>query len=243
MGDCMAHRGWSGKAPENTVAAFQLVWDSPEIVSFELDVQLSKDGIPVVIHDFTLERTTNGSGWVKDYTFEELQQLDAGKWFDESFANERIPSLDQILKLNPAGCKINIELKTAGNMYKGLAEKVVGLVKGYGMERDVYITSFDHEVIREVNTLDSSLETGLILIGKPTLLKEQLEETGAIILSMSYPYLTKVFVDEMYAKGYKVIAWTVDEKNAIKEMMKWHPELTICTNHPDLMIQEISHHI
>ncbi|MGV2720137.1 UNVERIFIED_CONTAM: glycerophosphodiester phosphodiesterase family protein, partial [Klebsiella pneumoniae] len=79
----MAHRGWSGKAPENTMAAIQLALAEPAIQAMEIDVQLTRDGVPVLIHDFTLERTTNGSGLVKDHTLEELRQLDAGKWFDE----------------------------------------------------------------------------------------------------------------------------------------------------------------
>ncbi|AMA71516.1 MULTISPECIES: glycerophosphodiester phosphodiesterase [Aneurinibacillus] len=236
MNVCIAHRGWSGKAPENTMAAVRLALQYPDIQAIEIDVQLSKDGVPVLMHDFVLGRTVKAGGSVKDYTWEELKQMDAGLWFDESFKGEHIPSLEEVLTEVRGKLEINIELKAAGDRYPGLEEKVVELIYKYGMEQEVYITSFDHDAIKRVHALAPALKKGLIFGGKPRLIREQLAETGATILSMPYPYVTKDFVIEMIEAGYTVIAWTVDEPDDIQHLLGFHPQLQICTNHPERMI-------
>ncbi|WP_286884396.1 glycerophosphodiester phosphodiesterase [Aneurinibacillus sp. UBA3580] len=236
MNLCMAHRGWSGRAPENTMAAVRLVLQHSEIRGMEIDVQLSKDGIPVLMHDFTLGRTVKADGTVKDYTLEELKRFDAGSWFGSAFTDERIPSLEEVLAEVRGKVLLNIELKTAGDMYPGLEEKVVELVYKYGMENEVYITSFDHDAVKRVHRLAPSLTKGLIFGGKSTLLHEQMAETGASVLSIPYPYLTQDFVKEMIEQGYTMIAWTIDDPEHIRRVMDLHPELQICTNYPDRML-------
>jgi glycerophosphoryl diester phosphodiesterase len=236
MNVCMAHRGWSGKAPENTMTAIRLALAEPAIKAMEIDVQLSKDGVPVLCHDFTLERTTNGSGLVRDHTFEELRTLDAGRWFDARFAGERIPSLDEVLQAVKGRCTLNIELKTAPGMYPGLAESVLALLEKHDMKRDVYVTSFDHEEIRHVRQLDAEVKTGLIVLGNPVLMLEQLREAGVHILSMAYPYLTPELAAAAIEQGYEVIAWTVDDPQTIRHIVKNYPRVQICTNHPDRML-------
>ncbi len=235
MNRCMAHRGWSGLAPENTLSAIKMAADDPLISAIEIDVQLSKDGVPVVIHDFTLERTTSGSGLVADHTYAELQQLDAGSWFDQRFAEETIPTLDAVLAVVRGKCKLNIELKTAGTMYPGLGQKVIELVKHHEMQDEVMLTSFDHEVIKAVKQAEPSLATGLIILGRPTLLPEQLAATGANVLSMCYPYLTPELVKAMVAAGMTVVAWTIDEPAAMQAVMELDEAVIICTNHPERM--------
>ncbi|MDF9410313.1 glycerophosphodiester phosphodiesterase [Brevibacillus laterosporus] len=237
MSYCMAHRGWSGRAPENTMAAIKLALAEPGIQAIKVDVQLSKDEIPVLIHDFTLERTTNGSGLVKDHTFEQLRQWSAGSWFAEEFSDETIPALEELFQaVSQHTCRLNVELKTAGNLYPRLAEKVVELVEAYELHLQVCLTSFDHEIIKKVKELQPSMKTGLIIAGKPVLLREQLEETGATILSMAYPYLTKDFVHIMLEQNYEIFAWTIDDEHEIRRISEWHPHLYICTNHPDRML-------
>ncbi|MFD1738952.1 glycerophosphodiester phosphodiesterase [Bacillus salitolerans] len=230
---CMAHRGWSSKAPENTLAAIQLALMEPKVTWIEIDVQLSKDGIPVVIHDFTLERTTNGVGPVHDLTLQQLQRLDAGSWFSPVFIDERIPSLSEVLHAVKGRCKLNIELKTAGDLYPSLAEKVVALIQEMNMEQEVVITSFDHEKIRRIKERNTNIQTGLIIWGKPTLLKEQLKETGATILSMAFPFLTQEFIEEMKKEEITIFAWTVDEEDHMKAVLQQDPSIYICTNYPD----------
>lgn len=236
MNICMAHRGWSGKAPENTLAAIRLALSEPDITAMEIDVQLSRDGVPVLIHDFTLERTTTGSGLVMDHTLEELRALDAGSWFGEEFSSERIPTLEEALIAVKGRLTLNIELKATSDMYPGIAEKVLELLEKHDMKQEVYITSFDHDLIRQVRQLDQEVVTGLIVLGRPVLLLEQMEEAGATILSMGYPYLTRELALAAMEKGYKVIAWTLDDPLDIRTVMSWHADMQICTNHPDRML-------
>ncbi|WP_103104719.1 glycerophosphodiester phosphodiesterase [Brevibacillus reuszeri] len=236
MNICMAHRGWSGKAPENTLAAIRLALSEPGITAMEIDVQLSRDGVPVLIHDFTLERTTTGSGLVMDHTLEELRALDAGSWFGEEFSNERIPTLEEALLAVKGRLTLNIELKATSDMYPGIAEKVLELLEKHDMKQEVYITSFDHDLIRQVRQLDQEVVTGLIVLGRPVLMLEQMEEAGATILSMGYPYLTRELALAAMEKGYKVIAWTLDDPHDIRTVMSWHADMQICTNHPDRML-------
>ncbi|HEY0827120.1 MAG TPA: glycerophosphodiester phosphodiesterase family protein [Bacilli bacterium] len=233
MNPLVAHRGWSGKAPENTMAAFRLAMDHPLIDWIELDVQLSKDGNPVVIHDYTLNRTTNGRGEVKAYTFQQLSEFDAGNWFDRSYKGEKIPSLEQVLQATYGKIRLNIEIKTAGDLYPGLELKVIELIHLYQVKHQVCITSFDHQAVKKVREIDPMIPTGLILSGKPLLIREQMKAAGANLLSMDYKYLTKGFVSEMMKEGYGMMAWTVNDRSIMAKIAAMHPNLMICTNHPD----------
>lgn len=232
----VAHRGWSGRAPENTMAAFQMAMTDPRIDWIELDVQMSRDGVPVVIHDFKLKRTTGVSGRVKDYTYQELARMDNGSWFAKKFSGERIPSLEQVLIESRGRMKLNIELKTAVDLYPGLEQAVLDLVRSAGMAEQVVLTSFDHDAIKRAHELDPGIPTGLIISGFPMMVKEQLRFTGAGFLSMDYHYLSAAFVREMIESGFDVMAWTVNEEEAIRQMLALHPQLMMCTNFPERVV-------
>ncbi|HZG77648.1 MAG TPA: glycerophosphodiester phosphodiesterase family protein [Paenibacillus sp.] len=231
--DIYAHRGWSAEAPENTMAAFRKALDAPYVAGLELDVQLSKDGVPVVIHDFALDRTTNGTGLVKEHTLEELRRLDAGSWFGPAFAGERIPTLAEALALAKGRGKVNIELKTAGRLYPGLAEAAVKVVREAGMERDVYFTSFDHLVMLETKSIAPDIRTGLLIAGRPIALKVQFELTGADVLSIAHAYLTPDLVREAKELGLEILAWTIDDVERIRAVAALDADIAICTNAPD----------
>ncbi|MGD8189279.1 glycerophosphodiester phosphodiesterase [Brevibacillus ginsengisoli] len=233
---CIAHRGWSGKAPENTLAAFELALRQPGVDGIELDVHLSKDGVPVVIHDFHLSRTTNGAGKIADSTFSQLQQLDAGSWFAPSFSSQRIPSLEQVLQMYKGSKLINIELKQIDNVYDGLEEQVVQFVHSYRMEEQVVITSFDHYSVQKVKQLAPHLKAGPILCGNPLLLEEQLQEMNADFLSIDCEFVTPRLVDKMRKSNTTIMGWTVNEPETMKELMNLSKEIWICTNHPDRLL-------
>jgi glycerophosphoryl diester phosphodiesterase len=231
--DIYAHRGWSAEAPENTMAAFRKALDAPYVAGLELDVQLSKDGVPVVIHDFTLHRTTNGRGLVKERTLAELQSLDAGAWFGEAFRGERIPTLAEALALAKGRATVNIELKTAGHMYPGLAEAAVKAIREAGMEKDVYFTSFDHLAMLEAKSIAPDIRTGLLVGGRPIAMKYQFEATGADILSIAFPFITPELVKETKELGVELFAWTLDELDHIRAVAALDSDIAICTNRPD----------
>lgn len=215
------------------MAAFRLAMADPRISWIELDVQLSKDGVPVVIHDYKLRRTTGASGAVKEYTFEQLSKLDNGSWFSSEFHNERIPALEQVLKETKGRIHLNIELKTKDKMYPGLEQAVINLIKGYSMEDDVVITSFDTLALKTAKLFDPSIRTGLITSIVPITIRDQLRVLGANLLSMDYRIVEPAFVRSMMDSGYDIMLWTVNEPRAIEQMVSLHPALWICTNYPD----------
>jgi glycerophosphoryl diester phosphodiesterase len=238
MNTCVAHRGWSGKAPENTKAAFQLAIDHEAITAIELDVHLSKDGVPVVIHDDTLERTTNGSGRVADHTACQLQSLDAGSWFGPEFAGEGIPLLEEVLLMAKGRKKLFIELKQMGGCYAGLEEQVAGLIQKHGLLEEALIISFDHQSLRKLKAIDARLQTGLLFFGAPAMAAEQAAYAGASHVSFHHGFLTKELVDSLFAWSFEVGAWTVDDPESLERVKALSGEIHITTNHPDLMIEE-----
>ncbi|WCK54904.1 glycerophosphodiester phosphodiesterase family protein [Aneurinibacillus sp. Ricciae_BoGa-3] len=230
---CIAHRGWSGQAPENTLAAIRMAANHPEIDMIEVDVQMSRDGVPVIIHDYILDRTTNGSGKVGDFTLEELKKLDAGFWFNPAYTGETIPTLEEVLIEARGKAKLNLEIKRAGDWYPAIENKVVELVQRYDMESDIVITSFNHETMRTFTQIAPAIKTGLLIYGYPVLLEELLAYTGASALSMGYDYLTENLVRSSFERGLDIIAWTVDEPQDMKRIASLDERIAICTNHPD----------
>jgi glycerophosphoryl diester phosphodiesterase len=161
----IAHRGICGKAPENTLAAFDLACATPGIDMIELDVRLSRDEEVIVLHDRTLQRTSTGNGAARQYTVEEIKQFDAGSWFHPSFASERIPTLRDVLQFINGRRWLNIELKS-DYLHREkpllLERKVTELVKSSLMGRSVLFSSFDHRMVANIKRMDPEAFTGVI---------------------------------------------------------------------------------
>lgn len=153
-----AHRGASGTHPENTMAAFKAAVEKGA-GGIELDVQLTKDGEVVIIHDEFVDRTTNGRGAVEHMTWDEISQLDAGSWFSLAFKEERIPKLRTFLTWASAYpmLQVNIELKTNKVPYHGIEEAVLKLVDEFGMKNRVIISSFNFDSLKRVMALDDTI--------------------------------------------------------------------------------------
>jgi glycerophosphoryl diester phosphodiesterase len=160
----IAHRGISAKAPENTMAAFRMAAGVRGIDMIELDVRISRDKHPVVIHDRTLQRTSTGNGAVNSYTLAELRSFDAGSWFHPSFAGERIPTLSEVLEEVRGKCRVNIELKADwfSRGHEDLVQRVLGTVRETGMLEQVLISSFTHALIATVRRSEPKIPTGVI---------------------------------------------------------------------------------
>ncbi|MGM9967192.1 glycerophosphodiester phosphodiesterase [uncultured Rummeliibacillus sp.] len=145
-----AHRGASGDYPENTLLAFKEAAKLP-IYGVELDVQRTKDGVLVINHDEKIDRTSNGKGYIRDMTFEEIRSYDFGKWKGQHFTGEKIPTLDEVLDIfRTTHHMINIELKTDVFEYPGLEDDVIETVKSHEMMERVLFSSFDHEIVERV---------------------------------------------------------------------------------------------
>ena len=156
----IAHRGASSYAPENTFSAFDLALDIG-VNDIELDVHFTKDHHIVVIHDDTVNRTTNGIGYVSEMTLDQLKELDAGSWFGKGFADQRISALTEILDKYCGQLNFHIEIK-AQNV-PGLASETCDMVKKYGIENDVVITSFWKEWVEETKSYSPEIKTGWLV--------------------------------------------------------------------------------
>jgi glycerophosphoryl diester phosphodiesterase len=156
--EIVAHRGASGLAPENTLVSFR------EAVRhgagwLEFDIRFSKDDVPIVIHDPSLKRTTNGRGQVRERTLAELRRLDAGSWFGAKFAAERIPTLDDLLKL-ASRVHLNLEIKARSAPAERAAELVWGRVREAGVHDRVLVTSFDVKILRALREIAPDVPLG-----------------------------------------------------------------------------------
>ncbi|HKX16797.1 MAG TPA: glycerophosphodiester phosphodiesterase family protein, partial [bacterium] len=143
----VAHRGASREAPENTLAAFHLALDAGA-AAIECDVQRTRDGRLVVIHDQTVDRTTDGRGAVGGLAFEDLRRLDAGRWFGPGFAGERVPSLDEVLALVRGRAFVLLEIKHGPVFYDGIERQVAEALRRLGMPAAALVMSFDHPAVR-----------------------------------------------------------------------------------------------
>ena len=160
------HRGNPDECPENTLISFRSAIElGVDLV--ECDVHLSEDGGLPVIHDHLLDRTTDGSGLVRDYTMAELKRLDAGSWKDPRFKGERIPSLDEVLAVAKGQVGVAIEIKNLPLPYAGIEVAVVRTVKDAGMINDVVVISFDHRSVQRVSELEPEILTGVLEASRP----------------------------------------------------------------------------
>ena len=182
--------------------------------SIELDIRLSKDGIPVICHDAKIKRTSNGTDFIHDMTLQELKQYDFGSWYDASFAGERIPTLEEVLIfLKDHDTRINIEIKNGPIIQDGIEKKMLDLVYQYGFEDRVWISSFDHQSLKRVEALDQHIKIGFIFHMNLINLFDYIDNTGITPYSIhpNYFYITEEMIAEAHKRGYKVFAYTVDD--------------------------------
>ncbi|MGV3488901.1 MAG: glycerophosphodiester phosphodiesterase [Tuberibacillus sp.] len=157
-----AHRGASAHSPENTLTAFSLAIEMGA-TGIETDVQMTKDGKLVLIHDESLNRTTGTDAFVKDLTLEEIKALDAGSWFHEAFKQENVPTLEELFDLvQHRDTMINLELKSGVVLYPEIENKVIDAVRAYDMTERVIISSFNHYSLMDVKRLAPDIKIGLL---------------------------------------------------------------------------------
>ncbi|WP_040159579.1 glycerophosphodiester phosphodiesterase [Nigerium massiliense] len=225
------HRGASAYAPENSLPAFELALEQGAD-GVECDVQLTRDDQVVVIHDETLERTTDGHGWVADHTAAQLRRLDASGGRD-GFAGTKVPLLAEVLALiADSGKDINIELKNNRMAYKGLEERVQELVDAAGVASQVVLSSFNHYSLKRLQGL-SRLPLGALYtdpLFKPWKYVEKLK-VGAIHPPMRWT--TRKVVEKSHEHGLKVHAWTVNDAKDVGKLLRRGADAVI-TDRPDV---------
>lgn len=232
-----AHRGASGYAPENTLEAFELAIKQ-KADGIELDVQLSKDGIPVVFHDETLNRVTDGKGYLKDYTLEELKKFTVLKGRFPEYDKAKIPTLKEVLELvKPAGIQVNIELKTGIYWYPEIEKKTIELVNELEMQEKVVYSSFNHYSIQKVKEIEPKAECAYLYSDVILNVDEYAKKTKVEGLHPAVYHVKMAdFLQEYKKSGLKVRVWTVNEKEDLKVLIQAGITAVI-TNYPDVAVE------
>lgn len=233
----IAHRGASRAAPANTLAAFEraLALGADGV---EFDVRLSADGVPVVIHDATVDVTTDGRGPVSGLTLMELKALDAGAWFDPAFAGERIPTLAEVLDALGGRCLLNIELKSTSLPDHGLEQAVAALLPLFDIPpAELLVSSFNPLSLRRFTRRAPTIPVGLLHAPNLPLPLRRAWLAGWVPHQARHPEHTMVdvaYVARAHRRGYRVHPWTVDEPGEMRRLIELGVD-AIITNVPDVL--------
>ncbi|MGH0594763.1 glycerophosphodiester phosphodiesterase [Bacillus pretiosus] len=238
----IAHRGASAYAPEHTIPAYkigrQLKGDY-----IEIDLQMTKDGHLVAMHDETVNRTTNGTGLVKEHTLEEIKKLNAGSFFYEKhptfakkeFANANVPTLEEIIETFGQYANYYIETKSPDE-YAGMEEKLLEIIKHYGINDKVIIQSFSEESLQKIHSLHVNIPLVQLLSYKKAVQLTESEikkyKTYCIGLGMNYKYIDSAYVKKIQKYGLEVQPFTVDNEKDMKRLLLWGVD-GMFTNYPD----------
>lgn len=212
----IAHRGASSYAPENTFAAFDLAIRMG-VHHIELDVEATSDGHIVVIHDDTVNRTTDGSGPVTNHTLAALQALDAGSWFGTKFAGERIPIFDEVLDRYKGQVHIHTEIKGRAPY---LSQRTADLVRQHGMVDQVTITSFQRARLEEIRAYAPELATGWLLPEVNDAAIARARDIGLRQICPRANTLTTELVNRLHAAGFVVRAWGVATEALMQQVVQ-----------------------
>ncbi len=218
----MGHRGAAALEPENTLLSIARAMEVG-VDAVEIDVHLSKDKELMVIHDATLDRTTNGTGRVSNYTVEELKRLDAGR-------GETIPTLQEVIGLISKKVRLVIELKEAGT-----EKAVVETIRRNNLHDCAYVISFWHRLVKSVKEMDSGIKTGVLLVGCPVDLCVA-TRASADALVMRYNFVNRQFVEMAHKAGLKVFIWNIDERELVKPYADMRVD-GIGSNDPRLLVE------
>ncbi|HEY8348030.1 MAG TPA: glycerophosphodiester phosphodiesterase [Symbiobacteriaceae bacterium] len=215
----IGHRGASGTHPENTLVAFrQAVALGAD--GIECDVQRTRDGHLVVIHDPTLDRTTTLTGLVKDRTLAELRQADAGRWKGPQFAGERVPLLREVLREMPGHLKLFLELKAGSLHYPGIEEDLLRLLQEEDALDRVQVSSFDHHALLRLHQMAPQLPLGMLYVCNLLDPVGMARAVGATALHPRFEWVTPELVQEAHAAGMQVYTWTVNDPAWIAQMKR-----------------------
>lgn len=229
----MAHRGLSADAPENTLYAFS---DAISVGAdfIELDVQQTRDGVLVVMHDSNLKRTTGVNKDIWDVDYADIQNLDAGSWFDPAYANARIPTLEETLQFVDKRAKLNIEIKPTKHGSDMLEQDVAELITQYQYTDACYVTSFSYGSLKKVKEVNPEIRTGYLMsvaYGQFYSLKY------ADAFSLNKVFVTSQVVNAAHQQGKQIFAWTVNSMSEVRSLCNLHVD-SIITDDP-VMVQNV----
>jgi glycerophosphoryl diester phosphodiesterase len=240
----LGHRGASYDAPENTIAAFTLARQQGAD-GVELDTMLTRDGVPIVIHDFTLDKTTNGSGLVKEHDLRAIKLLDAGSHYDFQFRNERVPTLDEAFEALGRELIINVELKTRAWRADGLELAVLNVIRRHNAANRVIVSSFNPFALRRFRALAPHIPIGYLYApDEPIYLRYGWFMIG-LPHEARHPHHS--LVDERFmawarSAKYRVHVWTVDDPQRIRQLRDLGVDAVI-TNRPDVALEALGRRV
>jgi len=236
-----AHRGFSGKYPENTMLSFEKALEAGAD-GIELDIHLSKDNEVMVIHDESLERTTGRVGLVGDFTRAELENINAGRTMEDAFGMTAIPSLEEYLAFisNHRDKVTNIEIKTAPIYYPKIEEKALELVERFALEENIIWSSFNWLSIVKMKMLAPEMEAGL-LSGATRLynIDRIISELDIEYFHPHFSLLDDDIVSAFQKSGVGLNVWTVNEESELKQCIEWNVD-GIITNYPDMALNAVN---
>jgi glycerophosphoryl diester phosphodiesterase len=241
----VAHRGASGYAPEHTLMSYKM-GEQMHGDYIEVDLQMTKDGELIAMHDETLDRTTNGTGQVKDYTLEEIKELDAGSWFNEKYPEKakteyeglKVPTLEEVFQTFGKNANYYIETKSP-EVYPGMEEKLAEMVDEYGINKDtLLVQSFSSASLLKMNEIDPSIKlVQLMWYTSPAAISDAEVEAikqYAVGIGPNSAMIDKEYVQKTVQNGLEIHPYTVNEKEEMKKLIEWGVT-GMFTNFPDLL--------
>lgn len=220
----LAHRGYSALYPENTMEAFIKAYEKG-FDGVETDVHLSKDGEMVLIHDEKVDRTSNGKGYVKDYTLSQLRQFDYSYKFK---GKHDIPTLKELLEfIKGKDFYVNIEIKSDIIHYDDIEEKVMKLVQEMGVEKQIYYSSFYLPSILKIKQMDEKAYVGYLMEHKYSIKRMELEENHITAFHPKYTFLTQKRIQELKENNIIIATWTVPSLKKYQRLTKLGVDIII----------------
>lgn len=238
----IAHRGASGYCPENSLAAIAKALEL-NAAAIEIDVRLSRDGVVLLMHDKTIDRTTNGTGPVDGMDFQDLRQYDAGSWYGEAFHGERIPTLEDVISLIGGRAVLMIDIK-GDDDGPAIARKVVDIVNQQGAAGWCRVMAFDDDILWFIRKYDPSIALCKLFVGKVPCLPfyvddgingRSLDDYGFVsAIGINDWFLTRKQTALLKQKGFKLYVWTVNDRSHAEEFLNTGVD-AILSDYPDIL--------
>lgn len=236
-----SHRGAGGLAPENTISSIKegLKYNSDRI---EIDVHQTLDDTLIIMHDKSIDRTTNGKGEIKNLRYDELEKYSAGIKFSDEFINEKIPTLYDVLSTINGKSKLLIEIKYGSEIYPNIENNIIEIIEKYGAIEWCIIQSFDIKILKKINQLNPNIEIHKLSFGKLPFFNVWISNTIEFEnilkydfikeISIAYPFANKRIITKIHKSGKKINVWTVDNKKRIGQLIELGID-GITTNYPN----------